>query len=355
MGSGAISKRLVLAYFVFSSLTPAFAAESRCARLLSRAREVRTSLIEHAREVRESNGVRLIIKDAEPPRGRIYRHFVQRPSWAISQAVLGRRVEPTNWITVPAALALGMLTWGGYAGAYNYELRHKIEHSIEVDAPEYDKLIASDFRYHAVKEDLENGLITKEQARQGAYELRLAYRNYYDYRAKHLREDGDLKSQMWYLNQTLFLPLKQVIEKGVTIQPGYGLLSGERGGPLSSEEKLRLFRIYHGLFLKYQIIDELIGGTQLFQRMQGNPHFAAQIGTLLNDPFTKKILELNRQGRIDSSKARWFLQRDAYWKALFDELETVGLAREKLDQDGRPTGETLTLNDIRKEVLDAYN
>ena len=116
-------------------------------------------------------------------------------------------MEPAFFLRVPVAVALTFATYSEADSLYDRALTEHIQDSIINNAGFYDDLIASDFRYHRVKESLEEGTIDHSQALKQAYWTYLAYNKYYSYEATE-PENQDLPSQMNLLHHMLFAHLK---------------------------------------------------------------------------------------------------------------------------------------------------
>jgi hypothetical protein len=270
-------------------------ADSFCSRWLMRAR---AAAVTYVREVKETRGLRLVIKNSPPGSWWKYR----RP-------------------TIPAATVIAVLAMSVYHQTYDRALEDKIVFEIRRNADAYDHLIRSDFRFHSIAQRLARGEIDRDQARQMAFLTQLAYKNYYEYRSAH-EQDGPAPKT--YLGQTLFLHLQPVIDSR----------------KLSDESIEHLVQINHDLFLRYAMIDGLVTGG---------------LASLPDDPFTNRVLQMWGTGRVDKDRARYLLQQDAFWSARLSEYRTAGLVKYKLDQDGRETNQPLTLEDIRREALSEYD
>src|SRR5262249_15024490 len=152
----------------------------------------------YVQEVQETKGLRLVLKRPSHRAGWIYRRAVQIPSHAVTKKLLGRDLEPTASATVPATALVAGLMISQYHYTYDRALERKITLELHDNAEAYEHLIDSDYRFHAISAALARGEIDNTEALQEAFLIKLAYDNYYRYRADHEADGTDPEK---YLNQ----------------------------------------------------------------------------------------------------------------------------------------------------------
>lgn len=90
----------------------------------------------------------------------------------------------------------------------------------------------------------------------------------------------------------------------------------------------------HKLYAQYALIDlafaqhnrEVLNKSEIIQN-------------ILKEPYTKQLLELERQNKIDRTQLVYFLQEDAYHSYYFSIFEILDIK------------EVTTLNDLRRERI----
>lgn len=282
----------------------------------------------------------------------LYHQIVRRPVAYLTDKILGQQLEPAFFLRFPIGLLLTLVTYQEADSLYNRELIEHIRYTIHENSRIYDDLIKSDYRYHRVREDLEDGVIDHDQALKRAYWIFLAYQKYYEYDAS-LSANPNLDTELHFLDHLLFAHLKPVIEEGVKPVEGF-TVPAENIGPLSKDKKLTLFRLNHQLYFEYEVIAQLIRGGVIYNQVKDLPKFAASVRRVRQDPFSADLIRMRDRGEMSSRDLQYLLQQDAFWRTRFEEWKTIGVVRLKLDGDGRVTDQPLTLDDIRKEILNDW-
>lgn len=252
--------------------------------------------------------------------------------------------------TLPAVFVAGSIVWQGVDAASDRIYNAEIESQVAANAEIYDRMIDSDFRFHEIKEDLTAGRVAPKDARLRTYWLKTAIDKYYEYRDQHAEEPKTAENELRYIQ--FFGHLRQVLDNGVREVPGF-LVPVEARGRLSDEKKVALVEVNHDLFIRYQLIAEMVNQTADFQELQSHPAIMEMILKLKNDPFVRKIFDLQRQGSISLNEVQDILQEDAFWQARFREWKILGVTKLKISKHGRAEDVPLTLEDIRTEILES--
>lgn len=283
-----------------------------------------------------------------PFRG-VYNRAVRNPIRSVSQRYLGRQKDLTALVHFPLVIMLSMLAYAQVDAVYSGALHNQVEAQISTYANEYDSAIQSDFRFNRVKQLLVTGKITKEDARREAYLISLAYTQYYKYRDTN-GEASTLQSEMDLINHYLFAHLKKVVQDGVSEADGF-YIPQSAIGKISDEQTLRLFEVNHLLYLKYQLIIEMVSGNgSLLNAASNNSKVSDIINDIMSDPFYRTLYELHEQKRISADQFQSLLQENVYWQTKFLEWQIVGVTKLK-KVNGQYTSEPLTISDIQSEML----
>jgi hypothetical protein len=393
---------LLLGMAVFYAPSSSYASGSACEKvLLAEPSTFWQRTKNYASEVRDTNGVRLFLKDSQasdptkwhgfltkyrldPSESRfgkyylaimqyvprklgeafaresgylftpfmgIYDVIVKKPVEYLTTKFSNRKKEPAFFLKVPSILALSLSMYIPADMVYQNRLDAHIQSEITSNAPAFEHSIQNDYRYNKIKQALNKGEITHEEAQKEAYLVSLAYSSYFDYRASS-SEAPTLQSEMKLIDHFLFAHLKKVITEGVEkmdSESGYRI-PDSAVGPLKDAQKMELFANAHQRYLKYQIIQEMVGDTAMWKEISTSGKLKGLADSIANDPFTKELVGLKAQGKITEGELQSYLQEDAYWQNKFQDWNTLGITRLKND-DGQFIDQALTLSDIREEVL----
>lgn len=274
----------------------------------------------------------------------LYHQLIRRPVSELTNMTGLGRLEPT----APLLLLLSVFAWQGVDAASEVIYNSEVAGQVDAHLSEYQNMLQSDFRFHKIKEDLEQGQMSTQDAWLRVYWLKMAMDKYYHDRKAQSRLEPTLARELNYLN--FFTHLKAVIEVGVDEAPGY-LVPETSKGLLSDAQILALIGANHRLFLNYQLIVEMIKDSSAFHQLQSDKSSAALVQQFTGDPFTAQIMLLMRQGRISTVQAQRTLQEDAYWQARFAEWEIIKVKRLKVHADGTSGPDLLSLQDLRAELL----
>jgi len=195
----------------------------------------------------------------------------------------------------------------------------------------YNDLLAYDFRFkdiNSAKFDLEASKIDpklsslESQKRIRVYNLQQGYLNYYQ--------------KYQYIPHPSQLTLEQNVEKfgadPLFSHLNYFLEGGNQGKAPSDQQKNQLFMLTHKLYTQYALID-----LAFAQRNHEVLNKSEEIRTILKEPYTKQLLELEKQNKINRTQLVYFLQEDAYHSYYFSIFETLDIK------------EVITLNDLRED------
>lgn len=338
----------------------------------------------YSKEVADSRGVRLFLKQARSADNRYFRFLSPSPpksnvfSWLVSEmpvrlsgihdrkftpfsglyyvlvqqpvgeltSRLGRgRLEPT----LPVVVLMSALAWQGYDQAWNKITEDKIWSEIVTHKDLYEELLDYDFRFHDIRERMQNGEISLKRAQYESFWRKLAIDKYYSDRDKY-GINGNLADQRFYLN--FFTNLKKIVEKGVRPAPGF-LIPVSAQGPLHDDQILRLIEVNHHLYDQYKIVADLVRTPNPAQIDSHEPE-AEQFRQKLTDAFVQQILKWLNDRLISVNEAQSILQEDVFWQARFQEWQIVGATKLKVSNHGTITASPLTLQDIRNEILRSY-
>ncbi|MNT16949.1 hypothetical protein D3C72_1520760 [compost metagenome] len=234
---------------------------------------------------------------------------------------------------------------------YQNRLDAHVRHEISSNAQAYEHSIQTDYRYNKIKQALNKGEITHEEAQREAYLISLSYSSYFEYRASN-KEAPTLAGEMKLIDHYLFVHLKKVITEGVEklpLESGYRI-PDSAAGPLKDGQKMELFANAHQRYLKYQIIQEMVADTPMWKEIRTSDQLKNIVDAIVNDPFTKELVTLKEQGKINEGELQSYLQEDAYWQNKFQDWNTLGITRLQ-NENGQFINQPLTLSDIRQEVL----
>jgi hypothetical protein len=285
----------------------------------------------------------------------LYNVTVKKPTVYLTSKLTNRKKEPAFFIKIPAIIAMSLSVYIPADMVYQNRLDAHVQSEIASNAAAYDHAIQSDYRYNKIKTSLKNGEITKEAAEHEAYLMSLAYSSYFEYRNSQTSEPN-LKSEMGLINHVLFVHLRSVMTDGVTkLNPKTGYLVPDKAvGELSESQKLELFANNHQRYLKYQLIQEMVGKTEVWQEIVQSEKLRTVVDSITQDPFTKELLQLREQGLISDGQLQSYLQEDAHWQNKFQDWNVLGIQRLK-NINGEYVNQPLTLSDVREEVLIEIN
>jgi hypothetical protein len=249
----------------------------------------------------------------------------------VAKRLGGKDLIPTALVAIPLAGMIGATVYGD-DGA---DLLREVEaYLAEKEAQaKYDRLIESDYRFNDVKERLQDKDISSAQAREEALQFELAYYDYFGFMAKApptLSRD-DLEAQL--LRTPLFSNLQGVIENGVHPAPGIRV-SPENVGPISAEQRHRLFDIGSDLYAKYELIARMKPGSARIPSDGYDEAVRALARKINGDPHTQRLFELRAQGKLSDQRLVWYLMEDASRVATFDRWDAINAVR--LKDDGTP-------------------
>lgn len=281
----------------------------------------------------------------------IYNVLVRKPIEYVSQKFSNRKMEPSMLLSFSLIMAATIPVFEKIDAQYQKALVEHRHSEIVNHASDWDRLLRSDYRFHETRRALEKGKISQEEAYAQAYEMSQAYNYYFEYR------DGNdtqptVESELPLLKHKLFVHLRGVVTNGVQkmgLKEGY-VVPDSAVGPLSDAQILNLFGNTHQLYLKYQIISEMVDNTELWHKVKASSKMKDLVASLTQDPFIHELYQLRDQGRITIDDLKYYIQEDAYWQSRFQDYQVLGVTRLKKENDTY-INEPLTLSDIREEVL----
>lgn len=297
----------------------------------------------------------LLARDSQyrlTPFSGLYNVTMQKPVGYLTRKLGGTKFEPAFFFKFPVVLALSIGVYLGADAVYQSKLQGHINTEITNHSIQYEKIISSDFRYNKIRVALEKGEISQEESQREAYMISLAYSQYFQFRDSQSKQPT-VESESSLLDHYLFAHLKPVIENGVSKADGYKVPKSSLG-PLSESQILDLFQNAHIRYLKYQIVVEMLKGSDLYQKMKLDPHFSEVVRRIEDDPFARKLMSLHERGTISADQLQIYLQEDIYWQNRFQDWETIGVTRLKLEGD-KFSDQPLYIEDIRNEILIEIN
>jgi hypothetical protein len=284
-----------------------------------------------------------------PIRG-AYENAIRQPIGWLTERVTGARLEPTRLLTLPASFAIWTAVYDRLSQEADALTAGHLEASIQKHGAEYDRLIESDYRFTAVRDELRAGRVSREQARRAAYALNTIYADYYSYMDKESGTAAPAELRERFRGDPLFLELRNVIETGVPPTEGFSFSPAHPPGRFTEAQIQRLYEVEHLLYWKYRVIPAVVARRPELERLRADPQSGPMIASIEKDPFTQALIELNRRGVIDKAELQRRIGEDAYWQARFSLYETIGATRLKR-VNGAYTDQPLTLEDIRMETI----
>lgn len=343
-------KHVLACALLFVSFTvTAPASAGVCSDLFSSAKN-------YFREVRQSKGVRLLVAPAteHEARERLYGFIsargwpsplnglnyvlVEKPADALVRAAAGPKKRASFLAKLPLLAA-----WALAAHFYviepvtDHAMTSRIADEIAENAVVFERLIAEDYRFEAVRLALQEGSLTQEDAREQAYMISKAYSSYYSYRDGYGGE-LTLEDNMGLLDHYLFSHLRPLIEGAIAVPEGFRAAPGF-APRIGDKQRQRLFHLTHALYLRYQLIDGYVNGTL-------DPALAGLRLALQNEPFTRRLQAELDAGRISRARFQRALQEHVYWDYRLKIYAVIGL--EKINGS---TGNPALLEDYDNEIL----
>jgi hypothetical protein len=274
----------------------------------------------------------------------LYHHLIRRPTIYASYQIGLPKSEPSFL----SLILLSWVAWNGVDAISEQVYNNKVEQIIQENALVYDDFIRYDFRFHQIKQELASGLLSKNAALTEAYWLKQALDRYYQLRAEEQSIPETFQLEQKYLD--FFIDLKKVVANGIVESPGF-TIPASRMGSLTSNQIWQLIDLSHSLYLKYQIIVEVVQSSALAESLSNYSSLAGEINNLKKDPFFEQVMEMAARGSISVKEAQSALQEDAFMQNRFAEWQILGVKKLKKTEAGDLTNEPLTLDDVRKEIL----
>ncbi len=283
------------------------------------------------------------------PLSGLYHVGIRQPVVVASRYLTGREYEPSGFFKFTSVLATTVFISMQLTTAYDSALLHEIDVNIAEYSQSLDQEILEDFRFRNIKQQLSSGRVDIEAARKEAYYLHIAYNQYYSYR-DHYIKPVNLQDELSLLPHILFSHLTSVIENGVQPAEGY-LIPEENLGALTDVQKLALFQNTHELYFKYQLIDALLGGSDLIEALSRDSLTAPVLQEVTESAVYQRIQIGLAAGALTLEQARYFLQEDAFWVSRFKDWDVLGVTRLSRDDANKYTNEPLTIEIIQNEIL----
>lgn len=280
----------------------------------------------------------------------MYEHTIVRGANHLSRVTLNKELEPAFFARLPFIILISALIWSQIDAYYAEQLEtHRAEIILENKAL-YERLIQTDYRYRSLKRQLADQTISLEEALESAYWIEFAYSQYFNFRDANPEALTSLEGSSPLLTHLAFNHLEKIFQEGVRSQPGFDVPPG-RLGPINEQQKLELVQLNHALNLRYQLLTEYVHQTEVFGELRQDPKVLEALDLSLATPFGKRLVEAHEAGRIDRGQLLSMLQEEAYWQTRFAEWGVIGVRKLKRNADGAMTGQALTLDHIRSEIL----
>lgn len=281
----------------------------------------------------------------------LYNLTFRMPIEYFTSKFFNRKLEPAFFLKIPVILALSFSMSHQLDVVYQNQLENHLKTEISDHSKEYDKIIQSDYRYRKIKNAIQSGQMTRDQAYREAYLISLAYSQYFKYRDSNQNE-FKLESELKLLDHYLFEHLKPIMFNGIQksmFSDDY-FVPTESIGLLTDDQKILIFKNAHQRYLKYQIIVELVNQSELWKQMLTSEKMQQLIQPILQDPFTVELMNLYKNDKISRDQLQTYLQEDMYWQNRFLDYDILGIKKYK-KINGISSNHFLTLADIREEIL----
>lgn len=294
-----------------------------------------------------------------------------KPTHFVSQKTTGKKKELGILVKLPLLIMMSTAAWNAFDQKVFWptaerEAAQQILRTTEQQASYLDKLIDTDFKFKQIKEqrnhdlksvvpmvyngkNLEQYIETPAvRARFLALGLRQEYQQYFEVYKEHTKESGILsleQNEALFAGSKLFSHLDFFFEGVKPVKGSY--VAPQHLGPLSDQQKQKLYNLTHLLYAKYVTIDVLLNTNA--QALTQKSLLARDI---YNDPYTKELYQLHRQNRITKEQLKYYMEEDAYHTYYMSIFETLHIVNFKYE-NGKYTQEALTLNDLRQSRLES--
>ncbi len=278
--------------------------------------------------------------------------LIDQPIRVLTRKFLNREQEPSLLARISIGIVASIAASIGFEKLYLSARLEKTQQQIGENAEAFDALIENDFRYRSIKRDLASGEISQAEARHQAYLVSLGLSSYFEHRRSSMGT-GALEDEVKLINHLVFFHLRSVFESGVSkdFEKDGFLVPDASVGKLNDAQKLELFRINHQMQVQFQMAVELVNQSRLWQELQTSGRVLETAHAIESSPVATEAMTRVRRGELSRGRALSAIQEDIYWQTRFKEWSIIGVARLERDHKGTYSGQPLTINKVRAEIL----
>ncbi len=287
--------------------------------------------------------------DFRPIRGIVY-NLVTRPVRSVTKRISGRQKDFSNWITIPSGLGAFLYAYEKADEFYKKRLSQRILDRIEEDKALWDKLLEFDFRYHDLRQSRDSGKLTPSAARVEAYLRHHFLSAYFTYMENDFANATKEESREFFFGQPAFFHIQKLVAQGIPQSEQY-LYDTDFSPTLSQEQIDALIELNLQLQATLDVLPALAQGDAAQEALKDNPTIEDLAKSLQADPFAQFLFSLKARGILSPEQLGYRLQEDAFWQVRFEEQAILHLAKRRLLADGTASTEPLTLEDVRNEAI----
>ena len=276
-------------------------------------------------------------------------NLLKKPTHFVTEKIGGKKKELGALIKIPLIILLSVTAWKNFdehifLPEVEARMTEQIANHIEKNSPYYDKLIETDYRF----KDIKQSKSSIADSRLQAFGLKRAYEDYFrTYMGAPLPKDLTLQDNIeMFGSNPLFSHLNFFFENGIKQYEGTYVPS-QHQGPLSDEQKKKLFDLTHLLYAKYLVIDLMFENDTDSANLIERNLLARDV---FENEHSQKLISLHKENKISKEELIYYMQEDAhhvYYMTLFETLHIVNLKSEK----NLYTKDPLTLSDLRNSRL----
>lgn len=266
-----------------------------------------------------------------------YQTGVERPVRFLFKRIQNEDMRPT--------LLTAMLMTAIYTTPFTLALDSALETRSQQNATQIEFLIDHDYRFQTILELRSSKQITRSEAAQAAFLLKMAWEEYWQ-RFGSLPPEQLISEDIPRVasGHPLFIHLNQLFNRGIEAKPG--AQHTDRGiGPLSPEEKRDLLLLTYQSYARAALsVDWLLGHIPARTRI---PDWVSEnISQFENDSFALQVRSRIQAGEISKLQGVNLLQED-----ISNQLTLAINLRLGITFVIEESGQTITLEMLREELL----